>query len=280
MVAGMQNEWLFRSDQGGDIPVLKAAKLGGCTAHHAFIRAFETRSYGDPSQDYLIYRLNGEQLTFAVCDGVGMSFQGGFAARFLGERLHEWLCGHPSPFGLSLGQLERDLLEWTKDATRLTRELPLPPDTVPMLRSVLEEKRASGSEAMFACGSLMFPRQGRAGRLSLFWSGDIRVRLWREGQELVLQGDPTYQTNQRWSTLRGAIGGSPMELHLTWEEQDSLRLLVYTDGGSNLDAGLSLPDLAHMQHVLQEAAAEPSSDDITVLHVDWPGGTKGGRVIE
>src|SRR5579872_1879110 len=83
---------LLVSDQSRDR--LVRGSLGeGVTARLLYQRCREARTQNLPGQDYAraLSAPAGNTLAFCVCDGVGSSYKGDFAAAFLAERLVDWL---------------------------------------------------------------------------------------------------------------------------------------------------------------------------------------------
>jgi hypothetical protein len=232
-----------------------------------YYRSAEAQDYGEPGQDYLTFREDGRRLAFALCDGVGQSFYGDVAARFLGDALLAWLwrlplSGNANRFGEELAAF---LATLTRPASEEIARIALPENLPPMTRSVLEQKRAHGGESTFVCG--VFDALG--GHLTLAWLGDTRLRLWdAEGRECTALLGPNFQPSQRWSTRRGAIG-SPPHLHVASTNpnrgREIARLLAYTDGLAQLDPLALPPTSGPLRQVIAASQAAPTSDDLALL---------------
>lgn len=54
--------------------VLQEKKGENFTYRYSYVRAKETQDLNESGQDFLIFQDNGTSVTFALCDGVGMSF--------------------------------------------------------------------------------------------------------------------------------------------------------------------------------------------------------------
>lgn len=240
---------------------------------YAYARSFDTRAADDPGQDYLTFRYNDQAVLFALCDGVSQSFYGDLAALYLGDALLNWLG---NSLGLTLdaptlaSSLTSLLHDLTGPATEVVERHSLPESIPAMLRDVLEEKRALGSESTFICGRIDLPgTEIPQGRVVLAWMGDSRLRLWRPDGELTKELGNTFKTEQRWSSRRGPVGGDPHFFvgPLTQEGHRIDRLVAYSDGLSSLDRhGPSLPNLA-LQDLIDQSGQAATSDDISFLEV-------------
>jgi hypothetical protein len=241
----------------------------------AYARAAETQTADNVGQDYLVVYEDESVFVFVLCDGVSQSFYGDLAARYLGDELLTWLREQPKQEMSSESfqtALEGYLLELTAIGTERVQRETLPTDIPKMLREVLEEKRALGSETMFVCGRLdtpdtVFPE----GRLILAWMGDSRARVWREEKEINLPG--SFRTEQRWSTRRGPVAGHP-HVYITSLQQKGeriTRVVVYSDGLTALDTWSPPPANSLMEEMITEAERSANSDDISFLEI-WPAG--------
>jgi len=232
---------------------------------YAYARSADSRANNDPGQDFLCLREDGQRLVFALCDGVSQSFYGDLAARLLGEALVDWLWDKaPSDPAALPSALEAFLDSLVVSAGRQVEAHPLPDDLPPMVRQVLEQKRALGSETTFAAGRLDLSR----GRLDLAWMGDSRLRLWGHEGEITARLGETFHTQERWSTRRGRIGS----LHtFTLSTRDLRYLMAYSDGLAILDKILSRHfRAASIEAIIADSLRRPESDDISFLEI-WLG---------
>ncbi len=258
------NDETIRIDQARETPVTarQRARFG---YRYAYARSADSRAHDDPGQDYLALREDGVRLVFALCDGVSQSFYGDLAARLLGDALVDYLwekhSADPEAFREDLAAFLDGLVE---TASAQVAAHPLPEDLPPMVRQVLEEKRALGSETTFVAGRL----DTDAGSLMLAWMGDSRLRLWGPDGEFTARLGDTFHTQERWSTRRGRVG----ELHTLSVPLRELRYaIVYSDGLARLDQVMRrhFRD-ASIQAVIDDALLRPESDDITFLEI-WLG---------
>jgi hypothetical protein len=254
---------------------LRSHTSGAFALRYASVRSGESRDSDQPGQDFVSFAAGEGYLTFAVCDGVGQSFYGDLAARFLGRHLLGWLDDD----GESLPDIERLAEELTaflealtNEATREVASVVISPDLPELLREVLEEKREWGSETTFVCGRIDLPRDDLPeGRLLLCWLGDSRLRLGKRntwGRQIV---EVTDESPDRWSSARGLVKGTP-RLTLQPLVPEGLtnvgNVLVYTDGLKLLDkhtiplGGKDLDDL------IVEASSSLQGDDASVLEIE------------
>lgn len=226
---------------------------------YAYVRAPDARDADEPGQDYLQIVADGRHIAFALCDGVSQSFFGDIAARLLGNALANWFC---TPAGVE-GWLESRLSQLTRPAAERVSAVTLPTGLSPLVTSVLEHKRALGSESMFVAGSVDFDRN----TLTLGWMGDSRLRVWDAvGRELTQDlGNAQLDGSERWSTSRGSVGRP----HLACTALSNvLRVAAYSDGLAHLDAlSLELTSLEQLDHAAWHGAAA-SGDDATILILD------------
>lgn len=260
---------IARLDQWTESP-LTATRGPTFGYRYAYTPSADSLRDHEPGQDYLVFNDQGSTFIFAACDGVSQSFYGNLAARLLGEELVAWLAGYaPAPGDAlpSAADLSAFLLSLTGAATAQVDEQLIPTEP-PVLYSILLEKRARGSEAMFVCGRVdLEAPDGSAGRIFLAWMGDMRVGLWRANRRVDLGG--RHETDERWSSRRGPIGG---DVHvysgpLTAEEPFS-RLIVYSDGLKALD---ETPDWRQtddsLRRLISGTSADPESDDVTYFEL-------------
>ncbi len=235
----------------------------------AYARSADSQAHNDKGQDYLTLRADDERLAFALCDGVSQSFMGDLAAQLVGEALVDWLW-QALPDNAEASAIQAPLAEFLNQqapiAAETVRTFALAPDLLPMIRDVLERKRELGTETTFIGGCV----DVTAGRLTLAWMGDSRVRLWGAEGELTgkLLGEDKFLTAERWSSRRGLVG----ELHVAILPLRRLkRVLAYTDGLGAYDGQLNqhLSD-ADLNRLISASKALPTSDDVSVMEV-WLG---------
>ncbi|HEY7833552.1 MAG TPA: protein phosphatase 2C domain-containing protein [Ktedonobacterales bacterium] len=273
---------VLASDQWRD-ELLTAEWGAGNHQSHArllALRCQEARTQGLPGQDYarLVAPRAGGSLAFCVADGVGQSYQGDFAARLLSERLVDWLDGLDSiP---ASGEAVRDTLApllgaWAEAGQAALLAQPVRAESVPLVREVLEELRATeGSAAVFVAGRVdtatdlgadigAAEEPGRASVL-LCWLGNVAAQVYAGGARVPLDGFDDERS--WWSTARGRKGTLGVAvLSLARLE----RLLVYSDGLRAIQD--QLPALAGdaAWTEAQRLLVLPANDDMTLLDVWW-----------
>jgi len=262
---GKQRRGIFRyvSAQTGEQPLTRYQ--GAFKCRYGYGRAAETVHQGDSGQDFAAVRMDGNVCTFVMCDGVGMSYLGDFAARFLGNALLEWLETTPNPTAEAVEHL---LQELTVPASEQLKKIQ-PLDNSPLLlREVLMEKRSRGSQAMYVCGRIELSRGLGKSRMWMAWQGDSRIRLWRNGHEQSGAFQNHCRTNERWSTLEGPVGGKP-HIYEAKLSNEQIRLQLYTDGLNDLDAVQAyIPD-EHIQVLLDATHTGGLEDDAAFIELEW-----------
>jgi len=226
---------------------------------YAFARSAESRAADEKGQDSLCFQYNDEQVIFALCDGVSMSFMGDIAAAFLSKELVRWLSGLNVIELDELSfqqQLIEHLAQLVEPGSEIVNEYQLPDGLPAMFLSVLDEKRSLGSESMFICGVL----NTQLNRLTLGWLGDSRLRLWLETKKQYQQEfQKALNTHDRWSTKRGCLG-RPTTFISDFDQID--RVVAYSDGFALLDGKMDSPYSNEALHKLLEVVGKmPNSDD-------------------
>lgn len=253
---------VLRVSQTAETPVT-LHRRAGLSYRIAYERSADSQTSGEPGQDYLIIREAPERFVFALCDGVSQSFIGDLAARIVGEALVEWLWQERDAYAdpeAVRRDLEGMLIEVSADATRQVRDAALPEQIAPMVRQVLEQKRANGSESTFAAGLVDMA----TGWLVLAWMGDSRIRVWGAAREQV--SAEAFQTSERWSTRHGPIG----TVHTAVVALDQVAsLAIYSDGLALLDTYADVPGMPdhELDMLIATARAAPTSDDIAFLEI-------------
>lgn len=268
-------------------------------------RCQEATAQGLPNQDYsvLLSRREGASLAFCVCDGVGSSYKGDFAAAYLAARLVDCLAALPSmmmggdqttPPSVVTGArncerlreyLLAQLAAWAHSGQEELRTLAMPADVDPLVGEVLAELRdGTGSEAVFLAGRVEFaaegegspnasssgarpavPWNGQSAHLALCWMGNVTAQVYSAPDRQEPLCTPSDDRN-RWSTARGARG----RLEVACATLPELhRLVVHTDGAESFGASIAgLADRALAARAGQQHAS-PRDDDLTMLDICW-----------
>ncbi len=230
------------------------------------------------NQDYARVMVQRETsfLCFCVCDGVGSSYMGDFAAHYLGERLVRWLQQwDEGDWSLSAmkERLNAQLVLWAEEAQQelllqeLSSELPR------LVREVLEELRASyGSETVFLGGCLRIAPTssqpvGMERSIEAFfcWMGNVLARLFLSPDHIITLGEEDDRT-ARWSTVHGSRGPLTV-LHIGPTQVE--RLLVSTDGIHKLGNVLTGLDQEALQDSIEQLLQTPENDDMTYFDIQW-----------
>ncbi len=264
---------IFQLPQTAESPVHQE-QIEGWSFRCAYARSADTRAENETGQDYLIFRADANAAVFVVCDGVSQSFVGDLAARFLGNALSGWLLDS-LPGGMDVGVMGGAISTYLQalipPARAEVQAYRLPADVPPLVREVLEQKRAYGSEAVFVGGRIDRPG-GRfpEGRVVLIWMGDSRLRLFGPTVDQSVDLGGVFKTEQRWSTERGVVNGEPQVFVSTLLDHGTekfSRLLAYTDGFSSLDAYPQPVSNRGVQNLMVEAGKSATSDDIAFLEL-------------
>lgn len=257
------------SDQTRD-GLVRVALGRDVSARLLFQRCYEARAQDLPGQDYarVVSAPDGTSLAFCVCDGVGSSYKGDFAARYVATRLVDWLGGLegiPDDTQMLTQRLARLLAQWAEEAQAELTAQAIPSDTAAMVREVLEDLRGEvGSETVFFAGRIDRARGARPIRALCCWMGNISAYLFTSATEgvYIRPADDA----ARWSTGRGVRG----TLSMRSLAPDALeRLLVHTDGCDALSEEIPLLSDDELRERCEAALAAPTSDDITILDIRW-----------
>lgn len=240
---------------------------GRFVCRYAYGRAMESLVQGEKGQDFVGVHMDGNSCNFVLCDGVGQSYQGDFAARFLGNTLLDWL-GTTREW--SSAAFTSFMQEITVSASEQLKQLTPPGEVPALLREVLEDKQRLGSQTMYICGRIELPTaRKRQGRIWMAWQGDSRLRFWKNDVEISEYFHATMLTNERWSTLTGPVGGSPHVYQTRLEYGLPMRLQLYTDGLDDLDPIRQLLPDEQIQILLDAPHTGGLEDDAAFLELQW-----------
>lgn len=254
------------------------------TARLVSMRCRESREQSLPGQDYaiLISNPSGTSFSLCVCDGVGSSYKGNFAARYLAGCLVAWLQKLPAlprHSGKLIRPLHSRLNQWAREAQQTLNDFAIAPDAPELVREVLAELRQThGSETVFFCGRVDFvtpaasrPAFVRRGAQSIaaqgvfLWMGNIAAQLFTTSDHVIDLGEKEDDA-QRWSTARGRRGDLTVR-GLTLESFE--RLLIYTDGLRAIGDKLAVLNADELDAEMQNLLEQPANDDMTVLDIQW-----------
>jgi hypothetical protein len=227
------------------------------------------------NQDFacLASQPDASSLSFCVCDGVGSSYRGDFAAHYLAGRLLSWLQEIPA-VPSNLDQLARTLHgqldAWAHDAHAQLSKLAIPAETPELVREVLEELRdTAGSETVFFCGRI--DTRPLPAQAFFCWMGNITARLSLSSNRCLILGDHNNDKN-RWSTIHSRRGQVTL-----WSESLSTieHLIIYTDGFDAVGEKLTRASEEEWQAHAQRLLLLPRNDDMTALEFRWLHEKKG-----
>jgi hypothetical protein len=268
---------LFATDQRGDT-FIRTQLASNVTARLFSMRCQEAQTQTLLNQDYacLVSQQDASSLCFCVCDGVGSSYRGDFAAHYLASQLLSWLQ-EMTAIPTNLEQFSRtvhNLLDaWAHDAQVMLSKLAFPPDTPELVREVLEELRdGSGSETVFLCGRIdarQFDTRHPAQAI-FCWMGNITARLSLSANRCIILGNK--DDKNRWSTTHSRRG----QVTIRREVLSTIEhLTIYTDGLDAVGEKLALATDEEWQAHAQRLLLLPKNDDMTALEFCWLREKKG-----
>ncbi|WP_234879558.1 hypothetical protein [Bacillus mycoides] len=245
--------------------VLQEKQSKHFTYRYSYVRAKETQDLNESGQDFLSFQVNGTSFIFVLCDGVGMSFQGEIAAKFLGMKLlnlFEIFSETKQDISILLNE---QLEKWKEEASEEIRTFQLPEETSWLLRDVLEEKRKLGSEAMFIGGKIeLIPNQDKA-HVTIVTHGDSFVQLFQNQKNCSNVMKLERNIEKRWSTQRGIIGGELEVFSKTLSREEVNRIIIHSDGLMSL----MKYNFEEVLTEIERAQCSPTSDDISFLDISW-----------
>jgi hypothetical protein len=264
-------EKTFRTNQSQDYSI-NFEEFSRGYLRYLYARSGDSRSTGMPGQDYLAWRYRTDALGFVICDGVGSSFCGDIAARYLGDRLLDDLLFdvgpelERAPNKSALAELATKYLNQWKDGGHSELQRVAWPDNLPPLQiqALQQLKEEHGSETVFVCGRLSLREDSN--KLVLIWMGDTQVRLFdRQGGPIHVEG--RWVNSDRWSTKRG-VGKRGVQVYGWMGDLDQIgRIIAFSDGLSAIaDHVHTLADY-DLQAWVGKQLLDPSSDDISFIDI-------------
>ena len=249
----------FQVSQAAETPLTTLATPFG-SALYLYARSSDSLSAGTIGQDYIAFRYNAHNLTFAVCDGVGQSFMGDLAARLLGDGLNDWLWSleqRPESARAFSKAVAEALDALASKTARQVADYGLPAGLPPLVVQALEMQRAYGSESMFVAGRLALG--GDRPWIALCWLGDSPVAAIDIDGRLVDLG-PRGHTSERWNARTGIKGA----VH-AWVggAEHVARVAGYTDGLGHDH----VPTDADLAKLMELWAGNPPADDAALFDV-------------
>jgi hypothetical protein len=235
------------------------------------VRCREAQTQSLLNQDYasIVSSEDGDSLSFCVCDGVGSSYKGDFAARYLTTQLLAWLqelTEVPKDIEAFTATLHGLLDLWAYDARLKLKKMLIPPETPSLAREVMEELRDTyGSETVFLCGRIDAFSRFQPARAVFCWMGNVAARLTTSSQKEIVLGH-TSDKSGRWSTVKGRRGDVGI-----WHASLPVleHLIVHTDGLDSVSKKLALLTDEQWYAQTQHLLSLPSNDDMTALEIRW-----------
>jgi Protein phosphatase 2C len=243
------------------------------------VRCQEAQSQGLTGQDYarLVSRQDGACICFCVCDGVGSSYQGDFAARYLGECLVNWMLALdavPRRVYALEHELRAELARWSRVGQDDLVAADPPRSGSALEREVLAELRDQyGSETVFLAGRVDTTPAMPAGddvseaaHLLFCWMGNISAYFCSGQQRRRIFACVGDDDRARWSTVQGMRGKLRMQ-RIT--ATTPWRLVVHTDGLASLGDAILTMSEDDIEREEQRLLGLPTNDDMTLLAVEW-----------
>lgn len=240
------------------------------------IRSRAALQQGTCSQDYVHVAICQEKgmVAFCLCDGVGSSFAGQIAARYLARHLPPFLLEQGEAAPPKREAIERALHDWASAAAPELASADIPPDTSTLVAEVIDElRRDRSSETVFLAGLLYLahciplpaPVSTANVILHLYTMGNIRGVIVRdEGPPLGINAFGT--DVNRWAVVRGSLGTLDTQ---TYELPGCSRIWFYTDG---LEAVGPLAGAEDSYSLFQQALhlrVSSDGDDMAMLELRY-----------
>ncbi|MGH2510138.1 MAG: protein phosphatase 2C domain-containing protein [Ktedonobacteraceae bacterium] len=240
------------------------------------VRCQEAQIDAAPNQDYarVVFAAHNSVLSFCVCDGVGGSYQGNFAAKYLATRLTDYLLTLPSIPRTSRKvafDLRKQLEIWASEAQQELGLVGFPQNLPALEQEILAEQRdRHGSATVFFCGRVDYAASASVHALqdvpALFcWMGNVSARVFSTSNTCEQLGD-LHNDRNRWSTLSGQQGFLTIRVSALSRSEP---LVIYTDGLEMLGHQLAQFDDQQLQQRIWQLLSMPGSDDMTVLEFHW-----------
>jgi hypothetical protein len=254
----MANRQIIKLRQDTEKP-LTTLKTSFGSMLYLYARSGDSVSAGTVGQDYVAFQYTKDNLTFAVCDGVGQSFMGDLAARILGDGLVDWLWDIKRPMTAEeFSETAAEALNGlTKSSAKQVTDFKLPEHLPPIVKQALEMQRQYGSESMFVAARIHLDEYEPW--VAICWLGDSPVAAIDIDGKLVDLG-PKGHTSERWNATTGIKG----TIH-TWvgSAKQVARVAGYTDGlGIN-----GVPVDADLVRLMKTWRSDPPSDDASLFDV-------------
>lgn len=250
------------------------------------VRCQESQMDAAPNQDYarVVFSALGSALSFCVCDGVGGSYLGNYAARYLAVRLTDYLLTLPAvprdPRKTAI-TARKHLKTWALEAQNELALLGLPMAMPSLEREILEEQRNQhGSATVFFAGRVDYALPGSTRNPQIIpalfcWMGNVTGRVFSTPGVCQQLGDQENDRN-RWSTLFGQQGILTIRVSALSRSEP---LIIHTDGLDVLGHQLAQLDDQQLQTRIWQLLQIPANDDMTLLDLRWAEARVPGRTL-
>lgn len=265
---------IIELDQGVETPVTEYTR-GAFQLRYGYARAKDAIATNLRGEDYLVTRVEGNRLAFAICDGVGSSFFGGWASQILGEKIIQWLWEEKTRRFLSTdppstavkSKIASMLNAEIHTASEIVRQKDLSKLSNQMLRNTyINRLEESGSQSNFVCGYIEAGTSiDDLGCLWLLWLGDAKLRIWKDEYEKTNELNGRWLSEQSWSTKFG-VAGEIFSFKSTPGNVN--KILAYTDGLLPYERQITHSvETAFLNQILENQRNRSGSDDISFLEI-------------
>jgi hypothetical protein len=263
---------LIRSDQSSDTLFTRETTSHGKVVY-LFNRSSDSYINNVDGQVYFIFRDGNDKFCFVLCDGVGQSYCGQLAAKFLGEYLFNWLENLDANLlqdPTLVNQLTSNINILCDEAQQMVIKHQLPENMPDLLLMALTEQKSYGSEAVFVAGRIDFQLGKMPPILNLFWLGDTKIHLFdKNGGEVDIPG--SWINSERWSTKFG-VKGTEIVNHWCTELWKIKKIVIHSDGlkASALNQLYSLLKApGEMNSAIESLRSLPESDDVSLISFEF-----------
>ncbi|MBX3037146.1 MAG: protein phosphatase 2C domain-containing protein [Anaerolineales bacterium] len=233
-------------------------------------RSLEGQNSNQPNQDYLAIKADHSKLAFAICDGVGSSFVGNIASKFLGDYLinYFWDFDHDlrEYWVVSESNIKKKIIKsmrlWSDTAQTTVRKYMFPDNISDLHKAGLEALRDEhGSETVFIAGLINFEDEKYS--ILTIGAGDIEYKLFDKDYELIFSNEQIKSVNNRWSTRWGVKGD--IQVQRIPPNNEVSRLLFFTDG--IIKENIISLSSNNIDTVIKDSLKK-INDDISVVEID------------
>lgn len=245
--------------QNGETPMQYSSK-GIFSYRYAYARRSDSQQYDEKGEDFLTFQTDGNRFVFALCDGVGSSFMGDWASRFLGERLSRYFA--KLDLNLPEVKIKQNVFDWLMslqpEANSLILSYPLPETDSPLIKLAIEIQREDfGSQSAFVAGVVDIEQN-----VACFVSaGDLSLELFKDSLSF---GSALFPDTMKsvWSSKDGLLG----DLYVAKLQLNEFNsLAVYSRG---FEYAITVPAVIGSNHNYRSSVIDALSNRISKANWD------------